>query len=220
MRGGYIKSVLAVARFAETVGSGALADRLIREALALGNLETKGRRHLDDLSAATRTSEGKMSLPDAATFDPGQFGEPELIPRQFWQRASISERDGWDLRQGVVWAYDLAEEYAFFADLTIKVKDLNVLIKANDRRAIVDNPEKRPRRRNAEWGEWIAALAALAYNRKIVPGMNLTALREAIDDQLDDWRLDECLMSQTTQNEALNPVIDCFASDPPTLEKP
>jgi len=218
--GGFIRSVVAVARLAKVVGDGTLADRLVREALSLGALEAKGRRGLDIPRRVAEDSVGMMNLPGAATFDAGPFGEEAPISREFWQKASIRERGQWDLREGVVWAYELIEEGVFFADLTIKEKDLTILIEANRARRGIDKPEKRPRPRNANWGEWIAALATLAHSHKIVPGMNLTSLREAIDDQLDDWNLAECLMSQTTINEALGPVIDCFASTPPSLEKP
>lgn len=124
----------AVARLAAVVGDPTEAQRLIRESLAIGNLETRGRRQLINERPQNLGSDGKMELVNISSLESGALDEEESIPKSFWRDTSADEMARWDLLSGVVWSDGVDGTMVIYEELKIRETSLNILIKANRQR--------------------------------------------------------------------------------------
>ncbi|MEG3086263.1 hypothetical protein [Sphingomonas sp. PB4P5] len=194
---------IALDRVAGVASTGLDAAQAILNALRSGAMAARGRQVLD----AEPASSTRQPLVDLVSYAPEQtYGDVVAIPKSFWSGTDI---ELWDGPCAIFF-----DEKVVFTDVSLRERDVNLLIKLRLPQPHAEKQQTRERRRQARWDQWIAAVACLAREHQIEATMSRTALLDRVNARLERWNLDE--MPPATVGPAARAILDRFRSDPPT----
>jgi len=180
---------------------------MIADALKSGALQARGSPLIDTI----RPERPFGTLIDLASpHDDVQrvYGKVRPIPTDFWRDSeSLDEWDGFTTSFSSV-----SEHVLVFSDVQVRDKEVNALIAKHLAESDVGT-QKVPRARGPDWDQWIAAVAALAYEHQIDGNMKRQDLLERISKRLQTWGVED--MHDTTVGPAARAILARFRSHPP-----
>lgn len=208
-RGGYIALAIAIDRVFLVSRSRSEAAQAIAESLISGTILARG-QPVTYTQAEADLRERK--LVDLGAYSPERsYGAVTDIPKSFW--ACAEDIASWD---GTYDSFtDLSKEDPLrFANINVREKDVNSLIKRHQPELQAANQQSRERLRQASWDQWVAAVACLAHERQIDAYMTQTDFLARVTARLATWNLDE--MPTSTVAPAARAILGRYRSDPPT----
>lgn len=218
-RGGYIGAAIALKRVFVGFETIERAKGAFRDALIAGSIAARGGRWIEDAGEETDSDPGFILRDISAGID-GKYGEPEDIPPEFWSGISHKDFRDWDWQSGHF--FNSAAELSSYGDVAFRERDINgVLKKLEGLRSgpSTTAPSKKSRLKDASWEEWIAAVACLAYEQQISPGMKQVDLISRVHARLAAWGIAE-MKEVSTIAPAVGAIRRRFASNPPVRPVP
>ncbi|WP_430386735.1 hypothetical protein [Blastomonas fulva] len=208
-RGGYVRTEIAVNQLFMVVGERNKAKQFLVDALISGAMSAKGRR----IREWRRDPTPKGSLRDLTADDPSLeaiLDEIGDIPTNYW--ADLSEKNGrkFDWKDGQFWGGHV--DHHGYQDVVFREKDINALLVLHKESARAA-PHPKERLRNSTWDDWVAAVAIVASEQKIVGGMKQDDLFGLVNAKLQEWGLEEKEIS--TVSPAASAILRRFRENPP-----
>ncbi|MBP7136169.1 MAG: hypothetical protein KBA57_07385 [Sphingomonadaceae bacterium] len=204
-RGGFIQPEVAIARLYKALGSRDAAKVGIYDALMSGALLARGRRILRCEWEPTPPG----MLRDLATAEVTLvLGEPEDIPTKYWSGFLIIHVSDWECGhlRNPTW-----RDHHGYNDVMLKEKDVNSIL--TRLRPSSGKAERKEKRRDASWEEWVAAAIVIAEENRILPTMNAHQLISEINAKLQLWNLDP--KEKNTVLKTARGIMEWYNNYPP-----
>lgn len=220
-RGGFISPQVAVTKLYMKVGSREQAKSIIIDALIAGLIAARGRRQLDadeDIGRSEDEQNKPTKLVDRSDRPHPPLGEVQDVPDRFWKKVNPVDSVRWDWDGGIFFNDNTSIDVSIFEEVVVREKDINLLVKKHHALA---NPiqehggAKRERRRASSWDDWVAAVAALAFEQQIDGDMTQTALLDRINARLASWGLHP--KADPTVAPTARAILERWRASPPVL---
>ena len=216
--GGFISADVAWKKLLAVVASGDVAKQALIEALGAAYISARGRPLIFDApKPPSRSADGRMSLRDiTAPGEPLRRGEVQDIPTKFWTRLSQKDGRSWDWDEGY-FLNSTCEPFYQYTEVVFNERETNRLIKKHktllDPASDAPTKDKKERRRNPSWDDWVAAVVILSQENQITQGMTVTALLDRVNARLQTWDCEP--KEQSTVTPTASAILKRFASNPP-----
>lgn len=209
--GGMIQPMVAITKLRKIRNSLSAAEESIICALQDGSLGAQGL----PVIRWDRPPLAKGELRDLAFGESWPvYGERTDIPLKFWSDLLVKDVDRWDWHEGQFHNTNSANTYAYH-NITFKEKDVNALVRTLTPSTLPPLQERKERRRDATWNDWIAAVAILGHEQRIKQGMKQRELLDLIEGKLTIWGLDG--KEETTVQPAARAILARYQTHPPVL---
>lgn len=220
-RGGFIAADVAVGKLQRDLASRDEAKSAIIDALIGGAIAARGRPQVDadtECVGGMDKSSEVATLVDRSDLTPSPLGEVQDIPSGFWKGTTRAQSRAWDWDSGTFFNDNSRSVTPLFEEVVLREKDINLLIKKHRVLAQplqADSPPKRERKRASTWDDWVAAVAALAFEQQIDGAMTQRDLLDRINARLASWGLHP--KEEPTVAPTARAILARWRTSPPTL---